>query len=56
MKNIYKMMMIVLGIVVAAEYFMGKMDWRTKRKMQKKARKFQHMAEDIVGQLKISWL
>gem|GEM_PF-402939 len=47
MKMLLKIMVLIASLALAVNYVMPSMDGRTKRKLRKKAKKFQHRAEDM---------
>lgn len=48
MKMLLKIMVLIASLGLAVNYIMPSMDGRTKRKLRKKAKRFQHRAEDML--------
>jgi len=48
MKMLLKIMVLIASLGLAVNYIMPSMDGRTKRKLRKKAKRFQHRAEGML--------
>lgn len=53
MKMLLKIMVLIASLALAVNYIMPSMDGRTKRKLRKKAKKFQHRAGDMLDRAMI---
>ncbi|MEW8995216.1 hypothetical protein [Clostridium subterminale] len=48
MKMLLKIMVLIASLALAVNYVMPSMDGRTKRKLRKRVKRFQHRAEDML--------
>ncbi len=48
MKMLLKMMVLIASLALAVSCIMPSMNGKTKRKLRKKAKRFQHRAEDML--------
>lgn len=55
MKIMYKTIIFMVGILLAMKYYFAKLDWKTRRRYQRKARRLQSKAGHMFNKAHIQW-
>lgn len=55
MKAMYKTIIFMAGLLLAMEYYFAKLNWKTRRKYQKKARRLQNKAGNMFNKVYLLW-
>lgn len=55
MKIMYKTIIFMAGILLAVEYYFAKMNWKTRRRYQRKARRLKNKVGNMFNKVYLQW-